>query len=343
MKKYLLPAVVCLAIGALVFIIVKMGETTTPKEEPGTAKQAPEQTQPPVKESGGLVPYQGATSLRQNEPLRELERCLARGDLGKARWYRQRVCEDLDAILASETLTNNLLADIRANAADVTDLDRRDVVLGMLRVIKDPEATKLIAEEFYRSQSDEERMMLLEAMAHDYHDPKQAAAWVVERALNAATQEDRRQAFTVLERYSNDDDLVVDTALQIYKLSTRPEQRDFVLDAVCSRGAASDRAREWCRERIRKPDAEGKELMMAATYVEFWGDESDAREIEGLAEQYPDMSEFLRERAKMLRDALKRKAGEEPEPPAELPRPPGEEPPPAAPGDEGGKEPGTGE
>jgi len=311
MRKYLLPALVCAAIGAVIILLVKSGEEP-PTGDRKTVVEAPQ----PVtqKESPLGTPAETTTRLDEHRWLRELERALARGDIGKAHVYRQRVCEDMDNILASEMLTKNLLDDIRKYGIESDDLATRDVVLPMLRVIQNPEATQMIADEYYRARNEAEAMMFLEAMAHEYHDPKQAAVWAIDRALNSESAEYRERAFDLIQDFAADDDLICDTALQIYESTTRPEQKHQALEAVAMRGDLSPVALRFMRGVLRNPRPE--ELAAVIGTVENWGDENDAARLEALAEEFPAMGDILRDRAKGLRRVLKMRRGEpqEPEP-----------------------------
>jgi len=197
---------------------------------------------------------------------------------------------------------------IRKYGLDSDDPALRDVVLPMLRVIQHPEATQMIANEYYRAIDEAEQMMFLEAMSHEYHDPRQAAVWAIDRALNSESAENRERALDLIQHYAVDDDLISDTAIQIYESTTRPEQRMFALGTVALRGDLSPVALRFLRRSMREPRAD--ELMVVVSTIENWGDENDAARLEALADEFPAIGEVLRERAKAVRRLILMRRGE---------------------------------
>ena len=302
MRKTWLPIVVCIAIGAIVVTLVKLGEEPQhhPRPRPKPAARKPV---PPAKPDPFAQPIKTPTGLHDNKPLRELERAMAREDLKHARFFRQQVCEEIDQILRSEKLTKNLFDLIKKYGINSQDAARRDIVLPMLRVIRHPEATTLIEQEYYKAGDEKERMMLLEAMSHDYHNPEEAAEWALERAINATDPEERHRAYEVVDRFSGNPKLVTKLAIQIYSASTRPKQRDQMLESISDHSANEPAAADFLRGLMKNPRPE--ELIHVITQIEGWGNEDDAAQLDELAEEFPAMGDQLRERARALRIMLK--------------------------------------
>ncbi|MHC4972200.1 MAG: hypothetical protein ACYTG3_07705 [Planctomycetota bacterium] len=311
MRKYLVPLAVFLAIGAVIIILVKSGEEPAkPKREPGEVKikPKPQGTEDPYP----LEPRQTPTPLERHRWLSELERSLGRDDLSHAHYFRGKVCEDLDTILQDSELTRNLLNAIRKYGVESDDPRQRDVVLPILRVLEHPEATQMIAEEYYKAQSETEQIMLLEAMAHAYHDSEQASVWAVERALNSDSEEHRARAFEIIRHFTNHPELIYRTATQIYAGTTRPEQKIDMIRAIGDQSGVSESARTWLRKKMRNPRPD--EIIAVIGLVEGWGNEDDAAVLETLAMEYPAHADFMRERARAIRRAIRERAGEDPGP-----------------------------
>jgi hypothetical protein len=312
MRKYLLPLALFAAIAAVIIILAKRGEEPkTPNREPPEAESKPK----PGRGTDDALPWERRktrTPLERHKWLSELERALGREDLSHAHYFRGKVCEDLDTILADSELTANLLHAIREYGVESDDPRRRDVVLPILRVLQHPEATKIIATEYYATKNEQERIMLLEAMAHAYHDPEQASVWAVERALNAEKPENRHRAFEVILYFSEDPDLIYRTALQIYQGTTRPQQRAAMLRAIGDESGSSEAARKWLRKKLRNPQPD--EVGVVASFVEVWGTEADAAMLETLAVEFPALGDFMRERARAIRRRIREQAGVDPEP-----------------------------
>jgi hypothetical protein len=321
MRKYLLPGAVCLFLGALAILVWKLGEKPEkpPPLRPRTPATAAVEKPDPIGR-----PADTPTALDEHKYLRELERALERDDLSHAYDFRQKVCEDMDTILASEKLSRNLLEDIRKYGAESDDPRRRDVVLPMLRVFEHPEATKLIAEEYYQARDEEEQMTLLEAMARPYHDPNQAAVWAVERALNSSSAETRFRAFDVIATYTADDEIVAKVGSQIYDASTDPKQREMILKTVSEHGRDAPAAQEFVRRVLR--DAKPEQIVLIMGSIANWGNDDDAARLEALAEEFPQLRLTLREQANLIRNADRHRRGLGPAEP-DRPRPEDERPP----------------
>jgi hypothetical protein len=324
MRRFVLPLAVFVAIGAVILILVKSGEEATPADrEPVKTGAAPA----PGKGTDDPFPLKRAetpTPLERNRWLSELERALGRADLSHALYFRGKVCQDLDTILQDSELTRNLLNAIRTYGIESDDPRRRDVVLPILRVLRHPAATKMIAEEYYRAKTEREQIMLLEAMSHDYHDPEQASVWAVERALNSETEAIRNRAFEVIKSFSKNPDVIFRTATQIYDSSTRPPQKLRMIDAIGDEASFCDDAQAWLRKKLHNPQPE--EIGMVVGALGGWADENDAARVEALALEFPELAEVMRERARQMRQEIRNQAGQEPEPEPELPPKPPEPP-----------------
>ncbi|MHC4547569.1 MAG: hypothetical protein ACYTEZ_02240 [Planctomycetota bacterium] len=326
MRRYFLPLAVCAAIGVVIVILVKLGEQGPPETRPEAEGEPVTQAPPGRVDPFPLGPRTTPTALSEHHWLSELERALQRKDLSRAYTFRGRVCEDLDRILQSERLTRNLLNAIREHGVESDDPRRRDVVLPILRVLQHPEATQMIEEEYYKARNEQERMMLLEAMSHNYHDPARAAVWAVERALNAETEDDRVRAFEVVERFSYNSQLIFVTARQIYESTTRSVQKAQMMEAISMAAGGLDDARKWLRRKLRNPRAD--EIGNVIAGIEGWGDEDDAALLETLALEFPGLGDIMRDRARAIRKAAGERVaaeGGEPPPPEEPVPPPEEE------------------
>ncbi len=302
MRKYLLPALVCAAIGALVLLLIKGGETTKVIHDPVTAAVVT-----PVAPKNLLgEPADTPTPLDQHKWLRELERTLAEGNASSAMYFRQKVCEDMETILASEKLTKDLLDAIRKYGLESDDVARRDVTIPILRILEHPEATKMIGEEYYRARSEGEQMTLLEAMAKPFHDPKQASVWAVDKALTSDSAETRERAFDIMKTYVIDEDLLGQTAMQVYNGSMDERQRQIALKTACERGRGSSICREFVRRVLRNP--QGDDIMSIVPALANWGDDDDAARLDQLAAENPAMAEVLRDQARRVRRARREEA-----------------------------------
>jgi len=317
MRKYVLPLALFTAIGVVVVVLVRMSDEGHKPPPP----VIPEARGPVEPEPVGtlLKPRRPTrTSLRQNHWLSELERALGRKDMSEARQYRARVCEQLDVILESEILRKNLFDDIR-EALEKGE-DHRDVVMPMLRVIEDPEATRMIEEEFYRTEDPAERMTLLEAMSHEYHNPETASIWAIDMALNTDSAEHREHAFAVISDFSGDQAITFRTAKAIYDGTTRPKQSVNMIREISRLGLNVEEARTFMRSKLKSPRP--RELEWIISEMPSWGDEHDAAQLETLAMEFPAMGDVLRERAGVIRLAIrekKRLPHEDPKPPVTQP------------------------
>jgi len=322
MRKYLLPLAVFAAIGAVIIILVKSGdESPKPAREPTEANAEPE----PGRGTDDPFPLERRktrTPLERHRWLSEFERALGRKDLSHVYYFRGKVCEDLDTILTDGELTANLLQAIRAYGVESDDPRRRDVVLPILRVLDHPEATEIIATTYYQAKSEDEQIMLLEAMSHTFHDPEQASVWAVERALNSDNEDHRDRAFEVIRNFTNNPDLIYRTASQIYEGTTRPKQKLEMIVAIGDQTGRSESARKWLRKKMHNPQPD--EIMAVIGMIGAWGNEDDAAVLETLAVEYPGLGDSIRDLARLIRRGIRERAGEEPEP--EPKPPPGEEP-----------------
>lgn len=309
MRKYVVPLLLFSAIGAVVVVVVMINREESRRQKEPPRAQDTNQPDASRDKPGWQSPRNTPTKLSQNVALSELERALGREDLSNARYFRHQVCTQLDDILQSDVLTRNLLAAIRKYGLESKDQKRRDVVLPILRVLQHPEATNMIAGEYFKAQSDDERMMLLEAMSHEYHDPKAASVWAIDRALTADTAEKRYRAFEVIKEFSNRPDIVFKTARAIYDGTTRPEQRGAMMDAISGLGERVEAARDFMRQRLRNPQQD--EIQAIAGGMASWGTPRDAAHLEALAIEFPAVGDFLRERAEAIRIAIReRQKGE---------------------------------
>lgn len=299
MRKYLLPAAVCAAIGAIILLLVNRGERPPPGHKEDNKKTVAQVDEKPVDLLG--KPAETPTRLDEHKWLRELERALAEGRLDEAMYFRSRVCEDMDTILADGKLTKDLLDTIRKYGVESDDLAQRDVVFPILRVLACPEATQIIAEEYYKAKNEDEQMTFLEAMSHTYHDPAQASVWAVDKALNSTSAEHRERAFDLVRNYVIDSDILVKTAMQIYDATTETRMRETVVKVASERGRESSMGREFVRRVMRTP--KGEDLVMVMPSIANWGTEDDAARLDELADEYPAMKEALQEKARLVRRA----------------------------------------
>jgi hypothetical protein len=299
MRKYLLPGIVCAAIGALVYLLIQ-------REEPTKTHETVKKAEPPPAVAPNFVgtPAVTQTRLDENKWLRELERSLQEGNNAEALFFRQKLCEDIDNVVANGKLAKDLLDTIQKYGINSDDPAQRDVVLPILRVLDLPEATRMISEEYYRAKDEKEQMMLLEAMAKPFHDSKQAAVWAVDKALNSPSAENRETAFDVIKTFVVDDDLIVDTAQQIYQGSTDRRQRAIVLREAASRARESERGREFART-VLSGTPEMDDLWVIVGSITSWGTDQDAARLEQLALEIPGMSDALRDHAREIRRVRK--------------------------------------
>jgi hypothetical protein len=297
MRKYLLPAVVCAALGALILLLAKRGETT-----PGSTGRTEAETPapPPPQESPLGTPAETRTRLDEHKALREMQRALKEGSKN-ALYYRQQVCEDIAAIAASEKLSKDLLDTIR-EYMDSDDPALRDVVIPILRIFENPEATKLIAEKYYRTADEAEQITLLEAMSKPFHDPKTASVWGLDKALNSPSFEHRERAYDILKTYVNDHELLIDASIQLYSASLDERQRQIALRVIGERGDVSATARLFMRRVLRNPQGMADIATLMAG-LSTWGDEDDAARLDQLADEFPAMGQPLRDTASSIRRA----------------------------------------
>lgn len=306
MRKYV--ALILLAVLTVVVVVRLTHEKEREQRVPEKRAENGKKDEPFV-EMGWKEKARTRTALHENEALRELERTLQREDLSRAYAFRQRVCEQMSTILKNEKLTQNLLLAIKEYGLG-DDAKRRALMLPILRVMDHPEATALIEQAYFGARNEEERLLMLEAMAHEYHDPKRASVWAVDRALHGETKEQRQRAFYVIQEFSNNQPVILDTALQIYAQTKHEDQALDMINAVVGTALGIDKARAWLRREIQ--GAKGDRLGAMVQHIDTWGTEQDAADLELLATKRPAMADFLRERAKAIRDAVREREGREP-------------------------------
>ncbi len=299
MRKYALPVLLFGALGAVVFVLVRMRDQPVKPKRTGSAPEARAEEDPaPAK--GGLAKREPTrTSLEENVWMSELERAMKRKDLSNARHFQAKICEEIDKIAADESLAKKLLEDIREFGLESDDPARRDIMLQMLRVFEHPDATRMIEQEYYKARSPEESMMLLEAMSHDYHDPKRASVWAIEKALTSDNEEHRMFAFQVMNEFSNDPEIAVQTGIAIYEGSTSRKEQVRIVEKISVRGRYVPAAAEWMRKRLRDPRPD--EILYITGGIAAWGTEKDAAYLETLAEEFPAIGDQLREQAEQIR------------------------------------------
>jgi hypothetical protein len=315
MRRYAFPLILFTAIGAVVVIYVnardegpdKGREKSGPVEKPTTPAGSGESGTKSLLERGARGT---PTPLERHKWLSELERVLARNDLSNAYFYRSKILEDIDTILADPTLYRNLMSAIRKYAADTDDVERRKLLLPMLRPIATDEATQLIEEQYYKALNSEERIVLLQAMADPRHSPETAVPWIVDVAINDEDENHRQQALDAVTDLHDHYDVIFDASHQIFESSTRPLQRSRALEAVSRSAHESKKAQEFVRERLRRPRAE--ELPMLLTSMDGWGSLEDAARLKAMATEYPEMAELLTDHATRMRRHRLAEMGEDP-------------------------------
>jgi len=310
MARYLLPLLVFSAIAAVLVIWVRSNDSGE-----GGSKRNLDQTSnskgrddKPVTPVGITKRRDTPTSLRRHKWLSELERVLASGNLSRADWFRSKVTESMDEILADKTLANNLFNAIKKYAIEDRDEKYRKLLLPILRVFTTPEATTLIEQEYYRVSDDNERIVLLDAMSVSKHNPEIAAPWAVDMAVHAEDPNHRDLAFQFFKVQNLRADTVTEVAVQIYESSSRPDQRMDALSEISRRAPESKDGRKFIRDRLRNPQE--NELTWLLGTIEAWGTEKDAIYLESLAGQFPAMTEALKEQAERIRMHRRQRAAE---------------------------------
>jgi len=303
MARYVLPLIVFSAFAAILVIWVRGNDSgdggTTRNLDQTSNSDSNGGDDKPVNPNGITKRRDTPTSLRRHKWLSELERVLARGDLSKAYYFRSKVTESIDEILADETLTNNLLNAIKKYAIEDRDKENRKLLLPILRVLTTQEATDLIEEEYYRVSDENERIVLLDAMSVSKHNPELAAPWAVDMAVHSEDPNHRDLAFQFYKVQNLRADTVTEVAVQIYESSSRPDQRMDALSEISRRSPESEQGRKFIRDRLRNPQE--NELTWLLGTIEAWGMEKDAIYIESLAGQFPAMTEALKEQAERIR------------------------------------------
>ena len=159
--------------------------------------------------------------------------------------------------------------------------------------------TVLIEEEYYRTEDEAERIVLLEAMTNPKHNPELASPWAIDIALHSDSSEHRQRAMLYIKNLYGYNNVFLDVVRQVYDSSTRPEQRIDALTMVGTRAPGSRKMRDYVRERLRDPKPE--EIMALLSTIQGWGTEKDAAYIESIASEFPSMSDALKDKAEQIR------------------------------------------
>jgi len=305
MRRYALPLLLFSAIGAVVVIAVLANRESERKAEPKNGATAAEPAKT-TRRTGALQPRTTKTSLNENQAISELERILGRKDLSNAHVARHKVAEQMDEILQNDTLRRRLIDLIREHGTDSDDKQRREIMLPFLRIVADPEVTQMIRDEYYQTEDLDERLLLLEAMAHTIHDPETATTWAVDQALNSEKKTYRDRAYTSIQQFSKSPTLLYKTARAILEGTTRNPQANEMLYELAVLGGGVPEAASYLRRRLQNPRAE--EVAIVSRNMDAWGTEKDAAYLEQLATEFPGLSMELREYAENIRKALRQRA-----------------------------------
>ncbi|MHC4957460.1 MAG: hypothetical protein ACYTGN_03725 [Planctomycetota bacterium] len=306
MRRYLLPAAVTTAVGAIVVLLVLSNRER--KKEPVPRSTPTHAEQPVDKTSHDTGRRNTPTKLTESRALSELERSLGRKDLSNALHFAHEVILDLDNIMENPRLMRNLMNAIRANGPGSDDPKRRDVVLPILASINSPEATEMIRSEYFKALDENERITLLRGMARPHHDPQTAAVWALDRALNAERAPDRRRAYELVRDLAKDENLTFTLAAQIRAATTRAGQSKYLLGEIASLGSPVKPARAYMR-RILASGPSPDELAIISASVPSWGREKDAARLEQLALEFPGAAFVLQQFADDTRMARRMEAG----------------------------------
>jgi hypothetical protein len=188
----------------------------------------------------------------------------------------------------------------------------RDVLLPILRVLSVPEATEMVEREYYRARNEAERSVLLEAMAHPYHNPERAGTIATYVALNSDSEEERFHAFDVVRNLAEDDWIIFRMASEVCESTTRDDQRQLAYATISTFAYRSHNAQKWLRSRLQAAKIE--EVYSIVERIEAWGDEADAAHLEAIADDYPAAGPVLRAKADQVRQTVKqRRVVNEPE------------------------------
>jgi hypothetical protein len=306
MRKYLLPAAVTAAAGAIVVLLVLANRE--PRKEPKPRATPAREQEPAATPGPGDGRRNTPTSLAEHRPLSELERAMGRKDISNAAHFAHDVIRGMDDILENPRLTRNLMNVIRANGPESDDPKRREIVLPILAMVKHPDATEMIRSEFFRALNENERIILISAMSRKHHEPSTAAIWALDRSLNAERAPDRNRAYVLVRDNAGDPALTFSLASQIRAATTRTKQADYLLGEIASLGDPVKPAREYMR-RILAAGPTPNELTIVAASVPAWGDEKDAARLEQLAQEFPGAAFVLQQYADDTRMARRIEAG----------------------------------
>jgi len=311
MRRYLLPLVLFSAIAAVIVIVLNSDDGTRKSTREPDAENTKERVEKEAPTDPGSVAKRNTpTPLERHRWLSELERALMRDDLSNAYWFRSKVSEDIDSILADKQLYDNLMSAIRKYAIDTDDLERRKLLLPLLRVIDTDEAMALIEQEYYKALNDEERIFLLQAMADPHHSPQTAVPWIVDMALNSTDENHRQLALDAVWKLQSHYDVVYEASRQILEGSTRPNQRIMAIEAVGRSATESMGARDFIRERLKRPNDEELETFLVS--MDGWGSLEDAERIRAMAREYPAHAEIFIEHATRMRRHRLAEMGKDP-------------------------------
>lgn len=137
-------------------------------------------------------------------------------------------------------------------------------------------------------------------MVKPFHDPKQAAAWGLDKALTSPSAENRERAFDILRSYVTDNDLLVSTSMLVYAGSPDVRQRQLALATIRDREDVCPAARGFGR-RVLSRSSNPDDIVTITASIASWGDDDDALFLEQLANEYPTIGETLREQARIVR------------------------------------------
>ena len=305
MRRYALPMLLFSAIGAVVVILVLANRESNDKAGKESGETATERAKTTPR-TGTLQPRTTKTSLNENRPLSELERILGRKDLSNAHVARHKVAEQIAEIQQNDTLRRRLIDLIREHGTDSNDKQRRELMLPFLRIVEDPEVTQMIRDEYYQTEDLDERLLLLEAMAHTIHDPETATIWAIDQGLNSEDKTYRDRAYTSIQQFSKSQVLLYKTARGILEGTTRSPQAHEMLFELATIAGGVTEAASFLRRRLKNPRAE--EVAIVSRNMAAWGTEKDAAYLEQLATEFPGLSMELRENAENIRKALREKA-----------------------------------
>ena len=308
MPKYWLPLTVCTLAGVAILVLVFSNRDADSTPPSTLTVKRDRNTAAGKEDRWGNLRTTHVTPEAFAE-LSELDRSLQREDKHGLDFYVARMCEKAGKLNASDEYRGVVLDLIREHATDSDDPRVRDALFQLLRVLKGNEATQMIIDEFYKAQSHQERMVLLDAMSRPYHKPELASTHAVDIALNTPKFDQRELAFTTIRDNSSDIELTFETARKIYEGTTMSKQRWHMLEEISNVANRSEKARKWAR--LCMSTARMDELPKLLGNVVNWGDLEDANRLERLATTYPALSVYLQDAAETLRHKARAEAGDD--------------------------------